>query len=51
MKNFKLGKLVKDRRLTVNERLSGRLGYMGKQNYSFYNDRTLYIKLWQYRSY
>ncbi len=29
MKNFKLGKLVKDRRLTVNERLSGRLGYMG----------------------
>ena len=29
MKIFKLGKLVKDRRLTVNERLSGRLGYMG----------------------
>lgn len=29
MKNFKLGRLVKDRRLTVNERLSGRLGYMG----------------------
>ena len=29
MKSFKAGKLVKDRRLTVNERLSGRLGYMG----------------------
>jgi|TARA_R110000782_G_scaffold37161_1_gene87471 hypothetical protein len=29
MKNFKLKDLVKDRRLTVNERLSGRLGYMG----------------------
>ena len=27
-KNF-LKNLVKDRRLTVNERLSGRLGYMG----------------------
>ena len=29
MNNFKLKDLVKDRRLTVNERLSGRLGYMG----------------------
>jgi len=29
MKKFSLKSLVKDRRLTVNERLSGRLGYMG----------------------
>ena len=29
MKKYNLKSLVKDRRLTVNERLSGRLGYMG----------------------
>ena len=29
MVNYNLKSLVKDRRLTVNERLSGRLGYMG----------------------
>jgi hypothetical protein len=29
MKTYSLKSLVKDRRLTVNERLSGRLGYMG----------------------
>ena len=29
MKSYSLKSLVKDRRLTVNERLSGRLGYMG----------------------
>tara|TARA_B110000483_G_scaffold53927_1_gene67149 strand:+ start:599 stop:865 length:267 start_codon:yes stop_codon:yes gene_type:complete len=29
MKKYSLKDLVKDRRLTVNERLSGRLGYMG----------------------
>ena len=29
MVKYSLKKLVKDRRLTVNERLSGRLGYMG----------------------
>lgn len=29
MGKFNLKSLVKDRRLTVNERLSGRLGYMG----------------------
>jgi len=29
MKKYNLNSLVKDRRLTVNERLSGRLGYMG----------------------
>ena len=29
MVKYNLKKLVKDRRLTVNERLSGRLGYMG----------------------
>ena len=29
MVKYNLNKLVKDRRLTVNERLPGRLGYMG----------------------
>lgn len=29
MKKYNFKNLVKDRRLTVNERLSGRLGYMG----------------------
>lgn len=29
MKSYNFNNLVKDRRLTVNERLSGRLGYMG----------------------